>query len=85
MVFSVKGSSIKKLRAKSTPQTYTLRPREPFFLASHEFRQKEIRDIIEGVYKQFEDPARRHIEIWKTLEHKRYDYPKMSLIYIQVN
>jgi len=84
-VFSIKGSSIKESIAKSTSQTYYLKPREPFFLASYEFRQKEIRDIVQGVYKQFEDPIQRHTEMWKTLELKSFDYPKMSAIYLRNN
>jgi len=84
-VFSIKGGSIKKSMTRSTSQTYYLKSGETFLLASYEFGQKEIRDIVQGVCKQFEDPTKRHVEMWKTLEHKSFDYPKMSLIYLRNN
>jgi len=83
--FGIKGSSIKDSIAKSMSQIYYPKSGETFFLASYEFRQKEIRDIVQGVYKQFDDPIQRHTEMWKTLEHKSFDYPKMSLIYLRNN
>ncbi len=84
-VFSIEDGSIKESIAKSTSQSYCLKPGETFFLASSEFMQKEIRGIVQGVCKQFEDPIQRHTEVWKILEPKSIDYPKMSLIYLRNN
>jgi len=84
-VFSIKGSTIKDSITKSTSQIYYPKSGETFFLASYEFREKEIREIVQGVYKQFKEPMQRHTEMWKTLEHKSFDYPKMSVIYLRNN